>query len=514
MLASLPRAVLKRDAARLPGSADGQTAPRPMATDGRFVRQASVLALGTILGQLGVLAGAPLLTRIYQPDAIGAWAFLSTIAMALANVANCKYELAIVLPRSDARAVNLAALCLFIQLGVLALVALAIVFTQSHAAGSFLDASIPLHMLWLLVPLTSALSFYAISRYWFLRKQQFRTLAIFVVLEAWLLSGAQIVAGITIGADATQLILAGVAAISTLALVFGIAVTLQMRRFGGSLRAAQTLALAKRYRNFPMYSAPYAFLGMASSRALLILFGIYATPAAIGFLALAMRVTSLPGALVSSALNNAFFGWAARYIHEPGAFAALIRNVLHPMIILGTPGVVLFALNAEWLFSIVFGPDWVEAGRYAKYLVIGAFALLLCIWLDSVYSVLQKQKVSLILEGIFDVVMLTSVFICLAIYRDTLLAVIVFSIATALYNFVWLIIMFRIVKLPAALFFEIIGLLALMVLISLAVHGVGNLLMGPLGYALFCAGFLIMLGVYTGRRLLMFAQTTSLEATS
>jgi O-antigen/teichoic acid export membrane protein len=514
MLCSLPRSVLKRATDRPSGSADGKMAARPIGTDGRFVRQASVLALGTILGQLGVLAGAPLLTRIYQPEAIGAWALLSTIAMALANVANCKYELAIVLPRSDARAVNLAALCLFIQLGVLSLVALAIVFAQSHAGGYFLDASIPLHMLWLLVPLTSALSFYAICRYWFLRKQQFRTLAIFVVLEAWLLSGAQIVAGIAIGADATQLILAGVAAISTLALVFALAVMLQMRRFGGSLSAAHTLALAKRYRNFPMYSAPYAFLGMASSRALLILFGVYATPAAIGFLALAMRVTSLPGALVSSALNNAFFGWAARHLHEPGAFAALIRNVLHPMIILGTPGVVLFALNAEWLFSVIVGPEWVEGGRYAKYLVIGSFALLLCIWLDSVYSVLHKQKVSLILEGIFDVLMLTSVFICLAVYRDTLLAVMVFSIATALYNFVWLIIMFRIVKLPAALFFEIIGLLVLMVLISLAVHGVGNLMMGPLGYALLCATFLIMLGVYTGRRLLMFAQTTSLEATA
>jgi hypothetical protein len=51
-----------------------------------------------------------------------------------------------------------------------------------------------------------------------------------------------------------------------------------------------------------------------------------------------------------------------------------------------------------------------------------------------------------------------------------------------------------------------------MVMISLAVHGVGHLLMGPWGYALLCATFLIMLGVYTGRRLLIFAQTTSLEA--
>ena len=58
---------------------------------------------------------------------------------------------------------------------------------------------------------------------------------------------------------------------------------------------------------------------------------------------------------------------------------------------------MLFVLNAEWLFATVFGSEWVEAGRYAKYLAIGSFALLLCIWLDSIYNVLNKQKVSLIL---------------------------------------------------------------------------------------------------------------------
>ena len=274
MLSSLRRGVLNRDSARASASADRALARRPRATEGRFVRQASVLALGTILGQVGVLAAAPLLTRIYSPEAIGAWAFFSTIAMALANIGNFKYEQAIVLPRSDARAVNLAALCLLVHICVLSLAAIAIVLVQSHAAGGFFDSLLSLGMVWLLLPLISALSFYSICRYWLLRKQQFRTLAVFIVLDAWLLSGAQIAAGITMGAGATPLVLAGVAAISTLALVFGIAVTLQMRSRGGRLSAAHMVALAKRYRNFPLYAAPYAFLGMASSRALLILFGI------------------------------------------------------------------------------------------------------------------------------------------------------------------------------------------------------------------------------------------------
>jgi membrane protein implicated in regulation of membrane protease activity len=85
-------------------------------------------------------------------------------------------------------------------------------------------------------------------------------------------------------------------------------------------------------------------------------------------------------------------------------------------------------------------------------------------------------------------------------------------VATTLYNLVWLIIMFWIVKLPAVLFFEIIGLQALMVIVSLAVHGVGDLLLGPVGYALLCSAFLVILGVYAGRRLLTFAQARGLEA--
>lgn len=483
--------------------------PRRIATDGGFVRQASVLALGTILGQVAVLAGAPILTRLYQPEAIGAWAFLSAIAMALANVGNGKYELAIVLPRSDGRAVNLVALCLFTQFCVLTLVCIGIVFVQSSAGEALLDFPISSDIVWLVPVMVSASALYAVCRYWTVRKQQFGTLAGFIMLESWLLTALQIVAGLAMSGGAMEFVLAGVAAMVTLAMAFTTVVMLQMCPSLGCLRAARILALAKRYRNFPVYSAPYAFLGMASSRILLVLFGFYAAPAAVGYFALAMRVTSLPNALVSSALNNAFFSWASRHVNDREAFAGLIRRVLHPMIILGAPGVVLFVLNAEWLFAMVFGADWAEAGRYARYLVVGSFALLLSAWLDNVYSVLQKQKLSLVLESIYDLAMVTSVFVCLAVYRDPLLAVIVFSVTTALYNIVWLVVMFVVVKLPAALFFEIIGLLLLMVVIALAVHGLAGLLLGFVGYALACCGFLMLLGIYSGRSLYTFAKGTA-----
>ena len=78
--------------------------------------KADVLRLvsGTSLAQVISLLAAPILTRIYAPEAFGIAALFASITGILSVLACMRYELAIVLPDNDREAANLLAVCLVI----------------------------------------------------------------------------------------------------------------------------------------------------------------------------------------------------------------------------------------------------------------------------------------------------------------------------------------------------------------------------------------------------------------
>jgi O-antigen/teichoic acid export membrane protein len=88
----------------LPGAAD----------DRRFARHVLTIACGTLAAQLVTLTAAPVLARLYAPEAFGVFGALIGLGAVLGAVAGLKYELAIVLERSEADALDALRLVLAI----------------------------------------------------------------------------------------------------------------------------------------------------------------------------------------------------------------------------------------------------------------------------------------------------------------------------------------------------------------------------------------------------------------
>jgi O-antigen/teichoic acid export membrane protein len=76
------------------------------AHDGRFAPHVLALACGTLGAQLVTVAAAPVLARLYDPEAFGLFGALIGLGTVLGAVAGLWYELAIVLDRSEADAVD------------------------------------------------------------------------------------------------------------------------------------------------------------------------------------------------------------------------------------------------------------------------------------------------------------------------------------------------------------------------------------------------------------------------
>jgi O-antigen/teichoic acid export membrane protein len=470
----------------------------------KFLGEASVLTVGTVIGAIGPLAGAPLLTRVYGPDAIGAWALFSTFALVSGAVLTWKYELAIVLPSRDTVAINVIAISLLSQL-VMTIVLVTIFY---HAASFFIASVDPDLVLFWLPFMLLAVGFQSVCHYWALRKQAFWAMSTFLVIQPWLVIILQILLGIYSGGKTDQLIAGSVLAYLVASALFAASIyATTPRLLWHYVKPADMYDVARQYHRFAFYSVPYALLAMAANRALILLFAVFTSPASVGFLAIAMRVTSLPKDLISPGFHNAFFRWAAIHIHEPGALEHLTRDILRLKIITGVPAVVLFAMNAPALFGMIFGSQWQQAGVYAALLAAPRFCGVLTNWLDPVYSVLQKQRTSFLLEVSYDVLMFGAVSACLMIGDDPLWAVAAFSVTNVVYNLVWLVVTFWIVGLPIGLLAESVGLVLLMIAIFLAVHFSAQVLLDPLGYALICGAAVLSVWILTGRKAMLLLQT-------
>jgi O-antigen/teichoic acid export membrane protein len=197
------------------------------------------------------------------------------------------------------------------------------------------------------------------------------------------------------------------------------------------------------YRNFPLYVAPYAFLSGFQHRAVYLLLGVFTTAKVVGWFALAMRLMYLPIRLVSASMNQVFYQKAAA-APEVKELEHFVVKILTLMVILVTPLLVLLLFSANWLFGLIFGSNWAEAGTYGIIMAFPAFMLLVTSWLDKIYYVLERQRLALVMEVVYDILSVSLFLLALIFIKTPEAAIGIYAITTIIYNIVWLAVTFNI----------------------------------------------------------------------
>jgi O-antigen/teichoic acid export membrane protein len=151
--------------------------------------------------------------------------------------------------------------------------------------------------------------------------------------------------------------------------------------------------IAVRYRDFPFFGTPAALLNAAGVQSpALLLAGFYGLEVA-GLFALGQRIIAMPTALVGQAASQVYLGEGARLAREnPHGLRRMYARTTIRLTLLGALPLALCGVVAPWLFSIVFGEAWLEAGHYVRILAI-AFALqFVIVPLSQTLSILEKQR--------------------------------------------------------------------------------------------------------------------------
>jgi O-antigen/teichoic acid export membrane protein len=362
---------------------------------GGLARNASILAGGTALAQIIAIASSPILTRLYKPCDFGALqVFISIMGLALV-AATGRYEIALLLPKDEQSAID-----------VLGVALLCVGFSTALAMGFVIlchyQWMLPASMLvlkeylWLLPISLLGAGIYQVLSYWAMRHNCYKQIATTKFMQVGAQVGTQLGAGVLIGGslglllgDAVGRILGSERFLRELWRNYDI----QLR----AIRLSRMMRLAVRYRDYPLVSLWGALINTSGLALPSLFLAQYYGAQETGWFALVNRVLGVPAALIGASIAQVYTSEAAKLSRsDPLRLMNIFLKTTRRMLYLGGIPCLLFTIFAPWIFEIIFGREWRQAGEYARYLTVMFYASFINSPVVMTLNVLERQHAQLV----------------------------------------------------------------------------------------------------------------------
>jgi len=358
------------------------------------------LVTGSVFAQgLGVLA-APIVARLFAPDAFGVAALFASITGIISVVACLRYELAIMLPKTDEEAANLLGVSLFFVLIITGISAL-IIFFVGDLIVNLLNSPDLKKYLWLIPVSVFVSGTFRALNYWNSRTKHFGRLSVARVISSVVAQSAKLGAGFAGFVSGGILIGTSILGQIVSTFVLGGQIWRDDRKlFKAGIRLGKMIAGLKRHKRFPIYNTWSALMNTASQQLPALILAFYFSPKIVGFYALGKTVLSMPMNMVGGAVAQVFFQKASEAHNRTGNLSEVVGEIFKRLVALGIFPILLLTLIGEDLFVVAFGTRWAEAGVYMQILGLWIFFQFISSPISTLFAVLEKQHYGLFFNSI------------------------------------------------------------------------------------------------------------------
>ena len=403
-------------------------------TTSHFSRDVLTLVTGTTISQIITILAAPIITRLYGPEAFGLLAIFTSITSIAGVIVCLRYELAIMLPKTDEEAANVFGLCIFIifATSILSVPVLALF----HQSIEIMLKSSPLgEYIWLVPPSIFLGGIFLALNYWNTRTRQFHRLAVTQVTRSISSTGAQL--GFGFYGFATGGVLIGASVLGQMVSTFVLGVQIVRDHgdfFRQSITAKRIITVLKRYSNFPKYDIWSALLNTGATMLPVFILTAYFSPAIVGYYALGLMVLQFPLSFVEGAIAQVFFQKAAEAKNiGQEKLKEIVGLTIRPLIFVAFMLVLLFVLIGPEIFGVIFGAQWEESGNYVRFLSLWIGICFVSSPISTLFSIFQKQQFTLIFNAI-QLITRVGAMMAGAMMGNALIAIILFSLVGFITN--------------------------------------------------------------------------------
>ena len=204
---------------------------------------------------------------------------------------------------------------------------------------------------------------------------------------------------------------------------------------------------AKRYRKFPLVQSWSQLLLALGGQLPVLLIGAFYGIEVAGVYGLAQNMINMPVNLIGQAVAQVYYAEISKYgRNNPGKIYKLSVSIIKKLFWVGLIPVAILLAFGPWLFKLVFGTEWYDAGVYARFLSILILTRFISSPVANIFNVYEKQSLQLTLNIIRVVLVFTAFYTSNLFKLSALNSIVIYSISmTAYYAFLTIIIL-RIVK--------------------------------------------------------------------
>lgn len=407
----------------------------------QFLKNVSTLAFGTLISQGLVVASSPLLTRLFSVEAFGVLSVFTSITVFFAVISTGRYELAIGLPKKNSEALQIIRLILFLGFGISILYLFGIILLkdvfQIEDQSGFLSRSssylAPIYIFFIAV--------YSALSYWNQRNKKYKLISISNAVQVIAATFFSIVFGL-LGFQEGMIwsLIIGIA----IACLFILVKEKLLRKIW--VQKEQLLPIAKEYQSFPRYMIFSDLSLTASQQFIPLLFSILYSTTVVGFFAMANRMLRLPNIVITSSIANVFRNDAIDEIRKIGNCKALYESTFKKLIFMSLPIYLIIFLVAPFLFKMIFGEIWLEAGYYARIIALFLFIEFVATPLNTLYYVREKQKFLMRLQFFNAAFGALAIYLGSVFYNDARISLVLFSINAVFFNLFMLFFSYKIAR--------------------------------------------------------------------
>lgn len=331
-----------------------------------FYKSVLTILSGSTLAQLIPLITEPILVRLFTPLEFGILALFLAVATIFSSIATARYEMAIVLPKSDKSAINILFLSLLIAV-FMSLLSGLIVLVFGEDISSLVNApGLNEFLIWVPLFVLAAGIFQSLNM-WTTRRKNFKNMAVSKVTQS--------------GSNATIAVGSGWAGANVMGLISGqvggwfaggIPLFYKFwkkdRKLITEVSGSRMKVEAKTHSDFPRVNSLHVLSDIGQQSLFNLMVSRFFGGSTLGFYSRMIRIVKVPAGFIGSAVGQVFYQKAGEQWQENQDVRLIYTSQLKLMLILGLPIFGILALWGPEIFGFVLTQKWVIAGEYARIL--------------------------------------------------------------------------------------------------------------------------------------------------
>ncbi|RUA30636.1 MAG: hypothetical protein DSY76_02365 [Bacteroidetes bacterium] len=363
-----------------------------------FLKNIATLMFGSGLSQIIPFLLAPILARLYTPAQFGIFATYISIVVIISGISTGRYELAIVIAKTDREAAALAYLSMGLSLAVSFISLIILRLVQFFGVQLYMGV---ISESWVyLVPFFIWIyALFQIFRFIGIRNKKFKSISAASITDSSSRGGVNILLGYTIK-EAFGLIIGGFVGVFSSVLILLFPAKKFLKSYAPDWQLIKQQAVV--YKKFPIYDVPSTLFYSFGNQGVVVLMTRFLGETVVGIYSYTERILITPISFLSNAFSQVFFQKSSEYYHnDVKSFSNLLAKTMKAFILFGIIPFAIFAYTSVYYIPILLGDQWLDLYKYVYILSPYIFMIFISSPLSHVLKIINRQEYSLILKIIF-----------------------------------------------------------------------------------------------------------------